>query len=146
MRTRGENAASAGGGMQDAAARLAQDTTELAREEIRAVQDEVMTALKRFGAGGALLAGAGTCGVLALWAAHETLLRGMESVLPRGRAAAVLTCAYAAAAVGLGFAARDRVQAAARATAGALDKEAGHLEQQQERTATETATPDTPET
>ncbi|WP_129311413.1 phage holin family protein [Streptomyces sp. L2] len=146
MRTRGENAASAGGGMQDAAARLAQDTTELARQEIRAVQEEVMTALKRFGAGDALLAGAGTCGVLALWAAHETLLRGMESLLPRGPAAALLTCTYAAAAVGMGLAARGRVRSAAQATAGALDKEAGHLERQQERTATEDGTPDAPET
>lgn len=128
MRTRGEDTAPSGGGMAEAAARLAQDTAELARREVRAVQDEAMTALKRFGAGGALFAGAGACGVLALWSAHETLLRGLESVLPRGRAAALLTCGYATAAAALAVAARGRVQAAAEATAGAMEKEAGQLE------------------
>jgi hypothetical protein len=130
MRTRGDGTASAAGGMTDAAARLAQDTAELARREIRAVQEEAMTALKRFGAGGALLAGAGTCGVLALWSAHETLLRGLESVMPRGRAAALLTFGYATAAAALAVAARERVRAAAEATAGAMEKEAGELERE----------------
>lgn len=116
--------------MADAAARLAQDTAELARREIREIQDEALTALKRFGTGGVLLAGAGTCGLLALWAAHETLLRAVESVLPRGRAAAVLTCGYSAAAAALGLAARDRMRAAAEAGATAMDKEADELERE----------------
>ncbi|GGM16975.1 hypothetical protein GCM10010129_71430 [Streptomyces fumigatiscleroticus] len=134
MSTRGDDPASAGGRVGDAATRLAQDTAELARREIRAMQEEALTALKRFGAGGVLLAGAGTCGALALWAAHETLLRTVESVLPRGRAAALLTCAYAAGATALGIAARDRMRAAARAAATALEEEAGELERQRTRT------------
>ncbi|MHC3475367.1 phage holin family protein [Streptomyces sp. 7R007] len=119
---------SAGGRVQDAASRLAQDTTELARREIRAIQEEAMAALKRLGAGGVLLAGAGTCGVLALWAAHETLLRATERVLPRGSAAAVLACAYGAGGAAMAVAARERIRAAADGTADALQKEAGNLE------------------
>ncbi|MFD8427769.1 phage holin family protein [Streptomyces coelicoflavus] len=128
MRMLGDDSTSAGGRMGDAAARLAQDTTELARREIGALQEEVLAALKRFGAGGVLLAGAGTCGVLALWAAHETVMRAAESALPRGRAAALLACAYGAGGAALGVAARNRIRAAADATAGALEKEAGALE------------------
>ncbi|MEU0221908.1 phage holin family protein [Streptomyces sp. NPDC006265] len=130
MHTSADDASSGGGRMADAAARLAQDTAELARREIREIQDEALTALKRFGTGGVLLAGAGTCGLLALWAAHETLLRAVESVLPRGRAAAVLTCGYSAAAAALGLAARDRMRAAAEAGATAMDKEADELERE----------------
>ncbi|MFE5258596.1 phage holin family protein [Streptomyces coelicoflavus] len=115
------------GRVPEALDRLAQDTTELARREIGAVQEEALAALKRFGAGGVLLAGAGTCGVLALWAVHEAMLRAAESVLPRGRAA-VLACAYTVGGAALGVAARNRVRAAADATAGALEKEAGALE------------------
>ncbi|MFI1071756.1 hypothetical protein [Streptomyces puniciscabiei] len=58
MRAQGDETPAAGG-VGDAAARLAQDTCELARKEIGAVRDEIMTALKRLGAGGLLLAGAG---------------------------------------------------------------------------------------
>ncbi|WP_171113910.1 MULTISPECIES: phage holin family protein [unclassified Streptomyces] len=130
MHTRGDESESAGGRMGDAAARLAEDTAELARREVRAIQDEAVTALRRFGAGGLLLAGAGTCGVLALWAAHETLLRAVESVLPREKAAVALTCAYAGGAAALGMAARNRIRAGAQATAGAMEKEAGQLEQE----------------
>ncbi|WP_158693222.1 phage holin family protein [Streptomyces viridochromogenes] len=130
MHTRGDDSASAGGRMGDAAARLAEDTAELARREVRAIQDEAMTALRRFGAGGLLLAGAGTCGVLALWTAHEAVLRAVESVLPRRRASVVLTCAYVSGAVALGLAARDRIRAAARTAARAMEDEAGQLERE----------------
>ncbi|GAA2473421.1 phage holin family protein [Streptomyces longisporus] len=130
MRARGDNTESAGGRMGDAAARLAEDTAELARREVRAIQDEAVTALRRFGTGGLLLAGAGTCGVLALGAAHEALLRAVESVLPRGKAAGVLMCAYASGAIALGVLARNRIRAGTNATAGALEKEAGQLEQE----------------
>jgi len=128
VRTRGDESVSAGGRVGEAASRLAQDTTDLARREIRAVQDEAVIALKRFGAGGFLLAGAGTCGLLALWAGHETLLRTVGTMLPRGRAAAVLTCAYGAGAVALGMAARNRIRSAADAGAAALEHEAADLE------------------
>ncbi|MDQ0687210.1 hypothetical protein QFZ56_006173 [Streptomyces achromogenes] len=82
-----------------------------------------MAGVRRFGAGGLLVAGAGVCGILALWAAQETVLRGAESVLPRASAPAVLTCAYASAAVGLGFAARNQMRAAAEAAVAALEEE-----------------------
>ncbi|WP_328773598.1 phage holin family protein [Streptomyces sp. NBC_00286] len=130
MHTRGDDSASDGGRMGDAAARLAEDTAELARREVRAMQDEAVTALRRFGAGGLLLAGAGTCGVLALWSAHEALLRAAESVLPRAKTSVVLTGAYASGAAAFGMAARNRIRAGAHATAGAMEKEAGQLEQE----------------
>jgi hypothetical protein len=106
----------------DAAARLAQDTAQLARHEILAVQSEVRAALRRMGAGGALLGAAGVCGLLALWSAHETALRALERALPGARAPAVLGCLYATGAAALGLAARDRVRAAVEASADALDQ------------------------
>ncbi len=137
MHTQGDDAGSAGGRMGDAAARLAEDTAELARREVRVIQDEAVTALRRFAASGILLAGAGTCGILTLWAAHETLLRALESVLPRGKASAALTCAYACGAAALGMAARNRIRARAQATAGAMEKEAVQLEQDHRPTGSE---------
>ncbi|WNM32927.1 phage holin family protein [Streptomyces sp. Li-HN-5-11] len=124
MRTPGDEASSSAARVSEAAARLGQDAADLARREVRAVQGDLMAGLRRFEAGGALLGGAGVCGILAVWAAHETVLRGLERVMPRGRAAAVLTCAYGSAAAALAVAARDRVNAAADAAADALEKEA----------------------
>lgn len=89
-----------------------------------------MASLRRFGAGGALFTGAGVCGILALWAAHETALRALEAVMPRGRAAAVLTCAYGSAAAALSLAACNRVNAAADAAADALERPADDLRSQ----------------
>ncbi|WP_329140799.1 phage holin family protein [Streptomyces sp. NBC_00670] len=126
--------ATAGSGVGDAATRLAQDTADLARREVRAIQDEALAGLRRFGTAGVLFAGAGVCGVLTLAAAHQTLLRATESVLPRTAAAAVLTCAYATGGAGLAYLARDRVRATAEATARALEKE-------HERLAPETPAP-----
>ncbi|MGJ5749178.1 putative superfamily III holin-X [Streptomyces puniciscabiei] len=114
MRAQGDDTPAAGG-VGDAAARPAQDTGELARKEIGAVRDEIMTALKRLGAGGLLLAGAGTCGVLALAAAHTTLLRALGPALPESTAWAVLSGAHTAGALGPAMAAQGRVRAAAQA-------------------------------
>ncbi|MEU9444099.1 hypothetical protein AB0D42_24970 [Streptomyces sp. NPDC048304] len=89
MRARGEgDPASGADRIGDAANRLAQDTADLARRELRAIQDETMAGLRRLTVGGTLLAGAGLCGILAVSAVHETVLRAAESVLPRARAAA----------------------------------------------------------
>ncbi|GAA3785100.1 phage holin family protein [Streptomyces chiangmaiensis] len=79
----------------DSAARLAQDTAQLARHELLAVESEVRAALRRIGAGGALSGAAAVCGVLALWSAHETLLRSLEPVLPGARAPAPPPCSAA---------------------------------------------------
>ncbi|MFR0357333.1 phage holin family protein [Streptomyces sediminimaris] len=112
-----------GGRVGDAAGRLAQDAADLARREIKTVQDEAMTGLRRVAASGTLLAGAGVCGILALWAAHETVLRTVEQVLPGARASAVLACGYTTGAVAFGLAARNRMRAAAEAAAEALEHE-----------------------
>ncbi|MEU2925854.1 phage holin family protein [Streptomyces sp. NPDC007251] len=122
MRARGEgDPASGADRIGDAANRLAQDTADLARRELRAIQDEAMAGLRRLTVGGTLLAGAGLCGILAVSAVHETVLRAAESVLPRARAAALLAGLYTSAAVGLGLAARNRMRAAAEAAAEALE-------------------------
>jgi Putative Actinobacterial Holin-X, holin superfamily III len=122
MPVQGDDSAEGRSRVGDAAARMAQDTAQLARHEILAVQSEVRAALRRIGAGGVLLGAAGVCGLLALWSAHETALRTLESVLPGARAPAVLGCAYATGAATLGLAARNRVLAAAEASAAALER------------------------
>jgi hypothetical protein len=122
MGMQGDDSAEGRSRVGDAAARLAQDTAQLARHEILAVQSEVRAALRRIGAGGALLGAAGVCGLLALWSAHETALRTLESALPGARASAALACAYATSAATLGVAARNRVRAAGQASADALDR------------------------
>ena len=135
MRARGEDAESGAGRMGDAATRLAQDAAELARQEIRAIQDEARSGLRRFAAGGSLLAGAGLCGVLALAAGHQSVLRAAESVMPRARASILLTCVYASAAAALALGARNRMRAAAEAAATALEQ--GHRTMPGTATATE---------
>ncbi|GAA3039164.1 phage holin family protein [Streptomyces glomeratus] len=122
MQVQGDDSSDGRVRVGDAAARLAQDTAQLVRHEILAAQSEVRAALRRIGAGGALLGAAGVCGVLALWSAHETALRALESKLPGPRASALLGCVYVAGAVALGAAARDRVRAGVHASADALDQ------------------------
>ncbi|MCC5477663.1 hypothetical protein [Streptomyces barringtoniae] len=113
MRAQGDEAPAAGG-VGDAAARQAQDTGEPARREIGAVRNEITAAPRRRGAG-ELLAGAGTCQMLALAAGHPTLPRPPGSVMPERTAAAAPSGACTAGAVGPATAARDRIRAAARA-------------------------------
>jgi Putative Actinobacterial Holin-X, holin superfamily III len=122
MRARGDDSEPGAGRMGDAATRLAQDAAELARQEIRAIHDEARSGLRRFAAGGTLLAGAGLCGVLALAAGHETVLRAAESVMPRSRASMLLTCVYVSATAALALGARNRMRAAAEAAATALEQ------------------------
>lgn len=122
MQAQGDDSAEGRATVGDAAARLAQDTAQLVRHEILAVQGEIRAALRRIGAGGALLGAAGVCGGLALWSAHETALRVLETKLPGPRASAVLGCAYAAGAVALGAAARDRVRTGVQTSADAFDQ------------------------
>ncbi|MFF7144517.1 phage holin family protein [Streptomyces nodosus] len=112
MRTQGEDSPEDRGRAGEAAARLAQDTAQLARHEILAVRSEIRAALRRIGAGGALLGAAGVCGLLALWSAHEALLRSLEPVLPGARAPAALGAVYATGAVTLGCAAGARMRSA----------------------------------
>lgn len=109
-------------GVGDAANRLTQDTAALVRQELQAVRKELLATARRAGAGAGLCAGAGVCGLLALCAAHSTLLRALEHTMPRGRAAATLTALYAAAAAGLGVAGRERLRAAGLASGRALEQ------------------------
>lgn len=101
---------------RSAADRLSQDTAALLREELDRIRGEMTAALRRAGLGGAALAGAGVCGVLALWSAHETALRSLEAVLPPARAAAVLTAAYAAGGTALVCVGRAKMRGAGRAS------------------------------
>lgn len=107
---------------RSAADRLSQDTAALLRAEIERVRDEMTGALRRAGLGTAALAGAGVCGVLALWSAHEALLRSLEKVLPPPRAAAVLTVAYGAKGAALAWFGRSKLRGAGRASHEALER------------------------
>lgn len=112
---------STGGGMGDAAARLTQDTADLIRAELQVARDEVMATVRRTGTAAALLGGAGVCGVLVLATGTVTVLRGLEKIMPPGRAALVLTTLYAAGAAGLAAAGMQAARAANESAEQALD-------------------------
>ena len=99
----------------EAATRLSKDTAALLREELESVRDELAETIKH-ASGGAVLAGAAAgCGVLALVATHEAIVRLLEQVMPAPAAGAILAGTYAAAAVGLVLLARKQLKAAADA-------------------------------
>jgi hypothetical protein len=82
--------------------RLAEDVADVVREEVRAVRSQVTEAARPAGLGIALLAAAGGCLVLGAGAASTTVLRMLETILPRRLAAAGLTAGYLVTAVVLG--------------------------------------------
>ncbi len=92
--------------------RIAEDMVAAVRQELQAVRGEWAETARRAGAGGLLLAVSGCCALLAVGAASTTALRMLEAVLPRRMAAAALTAGYLGAAVGLGRAGIQRLQAA----------------------------------
>lgn len=104
----------------DAAARLSQDTAELVRQELAEVGSQLTATVRRAGLGAVLVAGSGLCGLLTLWAAHETALRALEHLMPRDWAAASLTAAYASGAGALAVLGWDRLRAAARESGEAI--------------------------
>lgn len=114
-------------GPGDAAAKLGQDTAELVRQQLRDARAELTATIRRGGLGTVLLAGAGVCGTLAVWSAHETALRALETVLPKPWAAGSLTVGYAVGAGVLAAYGRDRIKAAAGASGQALDQARRHL-------------------
>ncbi|WP_431918840.1 phage holin family protein [Micromonospora wenchangensis] len=91
-----------GGGRRSPTERLAEDVADVVREEVRAVRAQVGEAARPAGVGVALLAAAGGCLVLGVGAASTTVLRALETILPRRLAAAGLTAGYLAAAMVMG--------------------------------------------
>ncbi|MFI6225906.1 phage holin family protein [Micromonospora echinospora] len=92
--------------------RLAEDVADVVREEVRAVRAQVSEAARPAGMGIALLATAGGCLVLGAGAASTTVLRILETMLPRRLAAAGLAAGYLVTAVVLGRAGLAQLRAA----------------------------------
>ncbi|WP_406070916.1 phage holin family protein [Micromonospora sp. NBC_01638] len=92
--------------------RLAEDVADVVREEVRAVRMQVGEAARPAGLGIVLLAAAGGCLVLGAGAASTTVLRVLETMLPRRLAAAGLTAGYLGAAVLLGRVGMAQLRAA----------------------------------
>lgn len=99
----------------EAVEQVAHEASELLRDRLRGAGDGLRAAARRTGAGGALLGGAGVCGLLAVGTAHRAALSALESALPRPQAAAVLCLTYAAGAGALARAGRERLRSAGRA-------------------------------
>ncbi|MDG9706086.1 phage holin family protein [Streptomyces sp. DH37] len=105
---------SAGEHLADAVEQLSREASELFHDRFQGFGDGVRATARQVGAGGALLGGAGVCGLLAVGAAHRAALRTLESALHPAQAAAVLSLAYAAGAGALARLGRDRLRAAGR--------------------------------
>ncbi len=103
-----------------AAGRLSRDTTALVREQARQLTRELANTVREAGTGAVLLAGAGTCALLALATAHQSALRALESVMPRPVAAVTMTAAYGAGAATLAAAGMKKIREAADASGAAL--------------------------
>ena len=102
--------------------RLAEDVADVVREEVRVVRAQVTEAVRPAGVGVALLAVAGGCLVLGAGAASTTVLRVLETVLPRRLAAAGLTAGYLATAVLLGRVGLAQLRAAGGTSARLADE------------------------
>ncbi|MFI7427658.1 phage holin family protein [Micromonospora sp. NPDC049836] len=102
--------------------RLARDVADVVREEVRAVRGQVTEAARPAGLGVALLATAGGCLVLGAGAASTTVLRLLETFLPRRLAAAGLTAGYLATAVVLGRLGLAQLRAAGGTSARLADE------------------------
>ncbi|PRY20196.1 phage holin family protein [Pseudosporangium ferrugineum] len=98
--TTGSTARPAAG--QSAADRLAGDLADVAREEMQTVRTEFVEAARPAASGVILLGAAAGCAVLGIGAASATVLRILESFLPRKLAVAGLTAGYFTGAAVLG--------------------------------------------
>jgi hypothetical protein len=107
-------------GAETAATRLTRDTAALVREQVEQLTRDLADTVRDAGAGAVLLAGAGTCGLLALAAAHQSALRALESMMPRPLAAMTLTAAYGGGAAALASAGLKKIKEAADASGDAL--------------------------
>jgi hypothetical protein len=107
-------------GAETAATRLTRDTAALVREQVEQLTRDLADTVRDAGAGALLLAGAATCGLLALAAAHQSALRALESMMPRPLAAMTLTAAYGGGAAALASAGLKKIKEAADASGDAL--------------------------
>ena len=110
-----------GGHPRRPADRLAEDVADVVRDEVRAVRAQLADAARPAGIGFVLLAAAGGCLVLGAGAASTTVLRMLESFLPRRLASAGLTAGYLAAAVFMGASGLERLRAAGGSSARVAD-------------------------
>jgi hypothetical protein len=99
---------------------LTRDTAALVREQVEQLTRDLADTVRDAGAGALLLAGAATCGLLALAAAHQSALRALESMMPRPLAAMTLTAAYGGGAAALASAGLKKIKEAADASGDAL--------------------------
>jgi hypothetical protein len=107
-------------GTETAATRLTRDTAALVREQVEQLTRDLAGTVRDAGAGAVFLAGAGTCGLLALAAAHQSALRLLESLMPRPLAAMTMTAAYGAGAAALATAGVKKIKEAADSSTEAL--------------------------
>lgn len=103
-------------GTETAATRLTRDTAALVREQVEQLTRDLADTVRDAGAGAIFLAGAGTCGLLALASAHQSTLRVRESMMPRPLAAITMTAAYGAGAAALATAGMKKIREAADAS------------------------------
>ncbi|MFC3502813.1 phage holin family protein [Micromonospora krabiensis] len=101
---------------------FAQEVGGIVRDELRAARDHVIGAVRPAGLGVALLATAGGCLVLGAGAASTTVLRMLETFLPRRLATAGLTAGYLAGALVLGRLGLQQLRAAGGASAWLADE------------------------
>ncbi|MEU9982939.1 phage holin family protein [Streptomyces sp. NPDC050856] len=80
---------------------MVQDVHTVMREEMGNAREEATLSLTEAQRGIVALTAGGAFGVLAMWSAHTTLLRGLERVWDPQRVAGVLTLAYASGASAL---------------------------------------------
>lgn len=91
---------------------VAESVADVVRAEVRAVRGQLVGALRPAGVGFVLLGTAGACAVLGVGAASTTVLRMLESFLPKKLAAAGMTAGYLAAAAVLGRLGLNQLHAA----------------------------------
>ncbi|MER7442517.1 phage holin family protein [Micromonospora avicenniae] len=104
------------------AGRFADEIAEVVRDEMGAVRRQLTEAARPAGTGIALLAAAGGCLILGVGAASTTVLRMLETFLPRRLAVAGLASGYLAAAAVLGRLGLQQLSAAGDNSARVADE------------------------
>ncbi|MGN9778070.1 phage holin family protein [Micromonospora sp. H33] len=101
---------------------MAADLADVVREEVRAIRQQLANAALPAGVGFGLLATAGGCLVLGAGAASTTVLRILETFLPRRLASSGLTAGYLVAAAFLGRLGLEQLRAAGGSSARLADE------------------------